>query len=101
MAEVWTHGRWLVAPGREDEFVQAWQEFAEWTTTEFPAARGVLLRDRERPNRFYSFGPWESVDDVERWRASSGFEERVGRIRELLESFEPFTLESAATVGDW
>ena len=31
MAEIWTHGRWLVRPGKEDELVAAWRDLAEWS----------------------------------------------------------------------
>ena len=30
MAETYTSGHWLVKPGEEDAFVQAWTEFVEW-----------------------------------------------------------------------
>ena len=60
MARVFTHGTWIVKPGREEEFVEAWCEFADWTRMQIPGARGTLLRDREERNRFHGFGPWPS-----------------------------------------
>jgi quinol monooxygenase YgiN len=99
VAEVWTHGRWLVRPGKEDEFVAAWSELADWTVSDVPNARGILFRDREQPNLFYSFGPWEGIDAVERWRASEGFAARIERIRGLVDTFEPHTLDPVARVG--
>jgi len=36
---------------------------------------------------------------IEAWRASAGFQERVGGFQELLESFEPYTLDLAAEIG--
>ena len=99
--EVWTHGRWVVKPGREDEFVEAWRGLAERTAEEFPGAHGVLLRDRDKPNRFYSFGPWESSETVERWRGSTFFREGIGNIRELLDDFTAHTLDPAAKIGSW
>ncbi len=100
MGEVFTSGDWRVAPGREDEFVAAWHEFAEWSFREFPRGSWAkLLRDREDPGRFRSFGRWADLETVEAWRASPGFQEQVGRLRELLESFEALTLDVAAEVG--
>ena len=58
-----------------------------------------LLRDTQDENRFITFGPWESLDAIAAWRELDGFRERVGRVRELLESFEPFTLEPVVEVG--
>jgi heme-degrading monooxygenase HmoA len=96
----YTSGIWRVKPGRADEFVAAWTEIAEWTKENVAGAdSAILLRDIEDENRFVSFGPWESREAIDAWRELEGFRERVGRIRELLEGFEPFTLESVAEVG--
>ncbi len=89
----------MFKPGREDEFTQTWGELVEWSECR-GAGTALLLRDREGPNPFFSFGPWDSVEQIEAWRANPGFEERVGTLRELLESFEPRTLDVAAAVGD-
>lgn len=101
MGALFSVGIWTVKPGREEEFVAAWSEFADWTRREIsPTAVGTLLRDRETPNRFVSFGPWESLEQMEEWRSHPGFQERVGSVRELLEAFEPGTFERAAGGGD-
>jgi quinol monooxygenase YgiN len=99
--EPWTHGRWTIKPRREQEFVDAWREFAAWTLKEFPGARGAkLLRDREHPNRFYSFGLWDDADAVARWREHPGFAEGIERISELIDELEPITADVVATVGE-
>lgn len=91
---VYTVGIWITKPGSEAEFAARWREMAEWTAkTITSAASGTLLRDRERPNRFVSFGPWASLADIEAWRAHPGFRERVGGMRGLLEEFSPMTLD--------
>ena len=95
---VWSSGTWTVRHGHEDEFVAAWREFASWSAAQFPGARAWLLRDRDRPNVFVSVGPWPSDDAVAAWRALPGFGERIGRIRPLLESFEPRTLDDVVTI---
>lgn len=99
MSEVWTLARWVAEPGREDEFVEAWRDLATWTVDEFPDASGTLLRDRDTPNVFFSFGPWRDLDEAQAWRASDGFRERVARIRELLEGFEPHMLDPVTRVA--
>jgi heme-degrading monooxygenase HmoA len=90
---------WTVRPGREREFVRAWEELGEWTIGHSPGARGTLLRDHEQRNRFVSFGPWRTIEELEAWRAAPGFQEHVGRIRKLLESFEPGTYQLVASVS--
>ena len=66
---VYTLAVWTVLCGREDEFVALWRELAHWTLTRFPNAQGTLLRDRERPNHFVSFGPWENLEVIQEWRS--------------------------------
>lgn len=95
---VYTLGIWTIREGREAEFVDRWEEMARMTKQGFPAAAGTLLRDRERPSRFISFGPWSSVDQVEEWRQSAAFRNGVAGIRETLDRFEPSTLDLVAHV---
>lgn len=96
---VYSHGTWIVKPGREDDFVKRWLELGDWTTENFPAARGTLTRDVEEANRFVSFGPWPSAGHAERWRDSQGFREHVDRILETVDTFEPRTLQLVAEVS--
>jgi heme-degrading monooxygenase HmoA len=101
MGQPYSSGVWIARPGREAEFVAAWQEFAEWSFGTIPGGSWAkLLRDRAQPNRFVSFGPWESLEQIEAWRSHPGFAERVGRIRSLIESLDPSTLEAVVEVGE-
>ena len=98
MSEVWSSGTWSVKAGREDEFAEGWREFAQWAVENHNATRAWLLRDRNRPNQFISIGPWPSDDALAAWRGDPGFDSRVGRLREMLESFEPRTLDPVVSV---
>jgi heme-degrading monooxygenase HmoA len=99
MTEVYTAGVWTVKAGREEEFIRLWRRLGERTLEDFPDAAGTLLRDRDRPNRFISFGPWASVEEVQRWRASPAFRETVRELDEVLEGFEPGTLDVTLRIG--
>ena len=94
---MWTHGTWTVVPGREADFVRAWEELGDWTVTAFPGARGTLLRDSQRPNVFISFGPWPDRETASSWRSSPEFRGHLDRITETLEHFEPLLLEHVTT----
>jgi heme-degrading monooxygenase HmoA len=96
---IYTLGIWTVTPGREQEFIDAWHAMASATQAEFPGASAILLRDRDEPSRFISSGPWESLDQIEAWRSSATFSDGVGRIRGIIEAFEPHTMDPVATVG--
>ncbi len=95
---VWSSGTWTVKPGREDEFAEAWREFATWSAREFEGGHAWLLRDRDRPGVFVTVGPWPNDEVMAAWRASAGFRERIGRIREMLDGFEPRTLDEVLEV---
>jgi quinol monooxygenase YgiN len=93
MTGVWTHGTWTVKPGNEDAFTEAWSNLARGSLGRFGTAPPTLLRDRDRPNVFVTFGPFASMDEVDEFRASDLFRDGVATIRPLLESFEAATLD--------
>ena len=96
----YTRGIWQVKPGQADAFIAAWTEFAEWTRAHARGAgAGTLLRDVEDPDRFFTFGPWESLDAIAEWRELEGWKDRVARIRPMLLDFRPSTLEVVVEVG--
>ena len=99
MAPIWTHGVWTVKPGREDDFVRAWQEMADTGSGELqPVAPPRLLRDRERSGVFVSLAPWPSDETIDRFRDAMGA--RFDAIEaELLESLEASTFDEVAPRG--
>jgi heme-degrading monooxygenase HmoA len=92
----YTHTTWSVKPNQEDEFVRRWSDWAEWSHREGLDAPALLLRDLDNPGTFISFGAWQSVAAVKNWRTLSGYNERVARLREVVDRFEPRTLEVTA-----
>jgi len=95
---VYTLGIWTVKNGREDDFVRAWQELADRTKSDFPNETATLLRDCDQPNLFISFGPWDSLEQIDAWRSSDTFNEGVAKLRELLDDFAPHTMDIAAAI---
>ncbi len=93
MEALYTHTTWRVKAGREDEFVERWAEWIDWSHREGLREHALLLRDAESPQTYVSFGPWEDVEAVQMWRSLPGYQERVARLREVLEELEPKTLE--------
>ena len=96
MAELYTHTSWHVKAGSEDEFVARWNEWVEWSHRQGLAASALLLRDVEKPSTFVSIGAWENLSAVRNWRDLEGYQERVGRLSEVVQSFEPRTFEVVA-----
>ncbi len=88
---------WSVKPGKEAEFIRAWEAFAQWTGEHQPGAGdGWLLQDLEHPNRFLSFGPWDSLDSIKEWRGKPEFRAFFEKARQLCEEIQPRTLKLVA-----
>ena len=65
----YSSGEWLVREGSEEEFIQTWTTFTEWSLDNAPGAKSfVLVRSVEEPRKFLSLGAWESQQAQERWR---------------------------------
>ena len=96
MSQAYTHTTWTVKPGLEDEFVRRWTEWVNWSALQGLSAPAKLLRDVDDPRRFVSYGPWRSIDAARQWRAMPGFHQRISRLQEVVERFEPSTLEQVA-----
>ncbi len=84
---------WIVKPENEDEFVRRWTEFADWSAAEGLSASAKLLRDVDDRSRFISFGPWETLDSIRRWRTLPDHQKHVEALSEVVDHFEPRTLE--------
>ncbi len=48
----------------------------------------TLVQDKGRSNRFVSFGPVDSIEAVENWRARPEIKERQARSAEVTEGLE-------------
>ena len=92
MEHAYTHTTWTVTPENEAEFVQRWQDWAQWSHHAGLQAHATLLRDVDNPVSHVSFGRWESVNAARDWRLLTGYEERVKALGSVVERFEPRTL---------
>lgn len=96
---VYTFGVWRVKPGREEEFVAAWDALGQWTLDRGFDTHGTLVRDRADPRRFVGFGPWPSAEEAEAWRSEPELRARLERLDELVESYEPGTYDVVMRVS--
>jgi len=97
MGQLYTSGDWMVKPGQADAFRAAWEETAAWTRANIEGSSwAVLGQDTADPNRFRSFGAWESLASIDAWRSDEGFRARNDTLMQLVASFEPSTLETVA-----
>jgi heme-degrading monooxygenase HmoA len=97
MSETYTTGSWTPNPGREEAFIEAWCEFAAWASSRPGAGTLRLVRNLSEPNRFVSFGSWETIEAVRAWKASPEFRERMARVLQHVGEFRPSELELVAS----
>jgi quinol monooxygenase YgiN len=85
---VWTQGAYTVKPGRADEFIRIWRELARHAVADFGAARPTILRDRDDTSVFVTFGAWDSLDTLGRFRSSPFVTQRAVALDDLVERGE-------------
>lgn len=83
-AQHWMVAQWRVMPGREAEFVSAWERLSA-VFASLPAVPlwGVLLQSDTDPLVYYSLGPWRTADDLEAMRGHPGAQRAVAEVQEL------------------
>ena len=98
MSTIYTSGTWRPNPGSEDAFVAAWEQFAAWASTMPGAGRLQLTRDLSDPGRYVSFGDWDGSDNVNGWKTSPLFRDRLARVLQHVDEFTPaeYALVAAA-----
>lgn len=99
MSELYTTGTWRPKPGRDAEFVAAWQEFAAWAAAMPGAGTLRLTRDTGDAGRYVSLGRWQDDEAVRAWKASADFRERIGRVLQHVDGFEPAELAVLVAVS--
>jgi heme-degrading monooxygenase HmoA len=97
----YTLALWRVQPGRQDEFVQAWKDLGEVFRglPDPPGGEGTLLQSVEDPQRFYSFGWWQRLEDVQAMRTNPAAGAAIARLAALCSKAQPGTYRVVATVS--
>jgi len=88
----------VFTPGQEDTFLQYFHESAS-RIRNFPGCLSLkLLRDRSRPNIFFTYSQWETEKDLEAYRKSELFLTTWAKVKPLFE--EGATAWSVDSVWD-
>jgi hypothetical protein len=61
------------------------------------AGRLQLVRDLAAPQRFVSFGRWDSIDQVRAWKAAPEFRDRMAEVLVHVDDFQPSELTLVAS----
>jgi heme-degrading monooxygenase HmoA len=98
--KIFAAGIWLVRPGNEQAFIEAWKEFSAWTALhQDGSGYGNLLQDTGNPSRFISFGPWDSLESIQAWRQQPEFMKAITRFMDLCDQITPGTFRLVAGEG--
>ena len=94
----WASGAWTVKAGSEDEFVERWKAWLEWTSKNATGFRSAtLIRSEAGDRRFVSFSDWDSADARGAWESSDGFREGMWPVRELCDDVQTGNFTTAAS----
>ena len=88
---VYTHALWRVKAGCEADFIAAWRELAAafMSLPQKPSGKGTLIQSATDPTVFYSFGAWESSEDVGAMRADARAQAAMQKVRALCAESTP------------
>ena len=99
--QYYTLAPWRVREGKQDEFVEAWRDLGEvFLALPKPPGKGTLLQSVDDPQQFYSFGPWNALEDIAEMRSNQRAAEALERLRDLCESAKPGAFRLVLTLGE-
>lgn len=91
---VYTSGRWETKAGREQEFVDAWRELANWSSGNVRGSGTArLLQGIEDRTRFVGFWAFDDDDALGAWLGSPDVRRRLGALRDMVIDEEPGIFE--------
>jgi quinol monooxygenase YgiN len=99
MAEHYASGVWQVKEGKDEEFVERWKEFLQWSRANHPSmVVANLLRDRGTTGHYLSFSEWSDAASRDAWKQDPGFKTHIGACVALCENMHGADYDLAATV---
>lgn len=86
----YTLASWYIQEGRETEFLRIWkEELAAAFLSVNAAAKGTLIQSLEEPRQFYSFGPWESLEEMRAARSDPSVGKAIRKLVSLCTEAKP------------
>lgn len=99
-AQPYTHAMWRVEDGNQERFILAWSALSEaFSSLARPPLWGSLLQSVTDPTLFYSFGPWQSLEDVGAMRVDPVASAAIERVRSLCVEATPGAYRLVRHVG--
>jgi heme-degrading monooxygenase HmoA len=96
----YTHALWRVQEGREAEFIEAWCAMGDlFSGLTSATGQGLLIQSITDPTLFYSFGPWDSLEEIQAMRANPTAQEAMRRVMSVCIEATPGAYRVVAQVG--
>ncbi len=95
----YTLASWHIKEGHEEAFLQVWkEELASAFLSVNPTAQGTLIQSLEDPRQFYSFGPWESLEQMQAARSDPRARAAIGKLMGLCDEAKPGPFRVVLTI---
>ncbi|HVE61956.1 MAG TPA: hypothetical protein VNA26_09060 [Chitinophagaceae bacterium] len=99
--DYYTHALWHIKEGKADEFIAAWKKFGISLSEmpDAPPAQGTLIQSLTDPLVFYSFGPWENLEDNNAMRSNENVKKALSEIIALCQEAKPGSYKTIAKLS--
>jgi heme-degrading monooxygenase HmoA len=99
VADHYASGNWHVKKGKEDEFVERWTEFLQWTRKDHTGLQHAqLIQDNDDKSHFVSTSEWDSVEARVAWKQSPEFAKMFGAAKALCDDMSSIDAERRVTI---
>ena len=99
MADHYASGTWQVTEGRDQEFINRWTEFLQWSRANYPSiVVANLIRDRRVPGHYVSFAEWTDEASRDAWKQNPEFATHFDACVALCEHMSGADFDRVATV---
>lgn len=97
----YTHALWHVKDGKTGEFIAAWKKFGNTLAQipDSPPAKGTLIQSLSDSLIFYSFGPWENMEDINAMRNNENVKKALADIISLCHEAKPGSYRTVAQLS--
>lgn len=80
---------WKVKEGNEEQFINSWKEMGNaFASIPRASIKSKLIQSLKDPTLFYSFGPWESLEDIEETNTDPQAQKIFQKVMDLCDNFE-------------
>lgn len=96
----YTMGIWNTKPGKEEEFIKLWTDFAKNVTESAnDKGSGRLLQYPDNSTKFVSFAIWDNVEDIKAMRESQTIKTFIAKLDEIMVDYKlPHLMNLASMV---